>query len=366
MSLKQKVRGFTLVELLVVIAIIGILIALLLPAVQAAREAARRSQCTNNLKQLGLGMHNYHDVYKAFPRMTLGGISTGTQGWPYSSTEWRSYSAHDALLPFIEQQALSQLVQTAINTNGYACCGNNGQGVASMEAQYTGVPININRTAVPAFRCPSDTEMLDPNLTAYTNYAGNAGANKSGNVAIADQNGVTTRDVLVDMASIRDGTSNTLAFSEIVTANASSFVAGGTSQKNLAAVREGNGIAGGNAAPDSFPTITEAVVTAWGQAALAINTINGNPVGERWYRGQQGRTAFTTLLTPNSSYPNVTFHCPGCNYDGRGMHGARSLHPGGVNAVLCDGSTRFVSSSIAWTTWQMLGSIRDGGTPSNY
>lgn len=358
MCVKRKIHGFTLVELLVVIAIIGILIALLLPAVQAAREAARRSQCTNNLKQLGLGMQNYHDVSQFFPRLTIGGASC--------ATEWRAYSAHDALLPYVEQQSLSQLVQTAIKTNGFACCGSNNEGVISMEALYAGTPININRTVVPAFRCPSDSEVLDTNLTAYTNYAGNVGANKGMNIGTNDQNGVTNRDVWVDMAALTDGSSNTLAFSEIVTANSSSYVAGGTSQKNLAAVREGGGIGGANAAPDSYPTITEANATAWGQAALAITTINGNPVGERWYRGQQGRTGFTTLLTPCSQYPNVTFHCAGCNYDGRGMHGARSMHPGGVNAVLCDGSTRFISSTINWVTWQQLGSRKDGGTPSSF
>jgi len=358
---KHRVRGFTLVELLVVIAIIGILIALLLPAVQAAREAARRSQCTNNLKQFGLGFHNYHDVYKAFPRMTTGGISCGS---PFA-TEWRSYSAHDALLPFMEQQALSQLVQTAINTNGFACCGNNAQGVISMEALYAGTPININRTTVPTFRCPSDSEIIDANLTAYTNYAGCAGANKGWGISVTDQNGVMNYQVSTDMSSILDGTSNTLAFSEIVTANTGSYAAGSTTQKSLSAVREGNGL-GANGAPDSYPTITEAYVNNIGIQAAALTAINGNPVGERWYRGQQGRTAFTTLLTPCSQYPNVTFHCAGCNYDGRGFHGARSLHPGGVNAVLCDGSTKFFSSTIAWITWQQLGARKDGGTPTGF
>jgi len=354
--------GFTLVELLVVIAIIGILIALLLPAVQAAREAARRSQCTNNLKQLGLSLHNYHDVHKIFPALTLGGYVTGTQGAPYTSTEWRSYSTHDALLPYMEQQALSQLIQVAVSQNRLACC-DDPNGMDALYNGAAGTPININRTAIPGFRCPSDSEILDTNLTAYTNYAGNAGANKSGNVGTSDQNGIFNRDVWVDMAAVRDGTSNTLAFSELVVANSASFVAGSTSQKSLAAVREGAGIAG---APDSYPGITEAIANGWGQAASLITAINGNPVGERWYRGQQGRTAFTTLLTPCSGYPNVTFHCAGCNYDGPGMHGARSEHPGGVNAVLCDGSTRFISSTVAWITWQQLGARADGGAPSGF
>jgi hypothetical protein len=236
-----------------------------------------------------------------------------------------------------------------------------------LETLYAGNPINIRLTRIAGYRCPSDSEVIDANLTAYTNYAGNNGANKGWRVPSADQNGVFNVDVTVDMAGILDGTSNTLAFSEIVTANAASYVAGSTSQKSLAAVREGNGFSAGGA-PESYPTITETYVNTIGALALPPNTpaINGNPVGERWYRGQPGRTAFNTLLTPCSTIPNITFNCAGCNYDGRGFHGARSLHPGGVNAVLADGSTRFISSTLAWITWQQLGARKDGGTPGSF
>jgi prepilin-type N-terminal cleavage/methylation domain-containing protein/prepilin-type processing-associated H-X9-DG protein len=345
-------RGFTLVELLVVIAIIGILVALLLPAIQAAREAARRSQCSNNLKQFGIALHNYHDVVKMFPRMTQGPVQTG------NGTDWRSYSAHDMLLPYMEQKDLGDGIQLAIDSNLFACCN-----TPSMESILNGTPININRTPIAAFRCPSDGENIDPNLTSYTNYAGCAGANKGWGFGTADQNGIMNSTVWVSIASVTDGTANTLAFSEIVTANAGSGPP--LSQKGLARVREGNGV-GANGAPDSYPTITEANVNTWGLACNAITNINGNPVGERWYRGQQGRTAFTTLLTPNSAMPNCTFHCAGCNYDGRGLHGARSLHSGGVNAVMADGATRFVSQGIEWTTWQRLGSRNDGETVGNF
>src|SRR5688572_16336833 len=97
---RQRKRGFTLIELLVVIAIIAILIALLLPAVQQAREAARRTQCKNHLKQFGLAIHNYHDTHRAFPRLTSGSQGTGF------GTEWRGFSAHVMLLPYIDQAPL--------------------------------------------------------------------------------------------------------------------------------------------------------------------------------------------------------------------------------------------------------------------
>lgn len=358
MYLRQRFRGFTLVELLVVIAIIGILVALLLPAIQAAREAARRGQCSNNMKQFGVALHNYHDVFKMFPRMSGGGTATG------GGTEWRSYSAHAALLPYVEQRGLAEIVQTSIDANFLACC--NGP---SLETPAAPLPngLNINMTSIPAFLCPSDS-LIDPNLIAYTNYAGNAGANKGWNLgSTGDYNGVMNsgQGPWVNMAGITDGTATTLAFSEIVMANGGTYNANSSSQKSLSAVREGNGV-GANNAPDSYPTITEAYVVGIGTSAAALTSINGNPVGERWYRGQQGRTAFTTLLTPNSKFPNVTFHCGGCNYDGRGFHGARSMHPAGVNTVMCDGATRFVSDSVSWLTWQRLGARNDGEAVTNY
>ena len=102
LRLRRRSTGFTLVELLVVIAIIGILIALLLPAVQAAREAARRSQCTNNIKQLALAMHNYHDVYKIFPRSCYGG-NDAVRPW----NNWERFGANGPILPFVEHKALA-------------------------------------------------------------------------------------------------------------------------------------------------------------------------------------------------------------------------------------------------------------------
>ena len=169
------------------------------------------------------------------------------------------------------------------------------------------------------------------------------------------------------MADITDGTSNVIAMSELVTTDQ-----GGApgSAANLAVVRDHGGANGANGAPDRWipggSGVTEAMVTGWGQTALASTNMNGNRVGERWFRGQQGRNAFNTLLTPNSPYPNATFHCDNCNYDGRGMHGARSKHTGGVHVLMADGAVRFASENIDWTTWQMLGDRKDGETPGDF
>jgi prepilin-type N-terminal cleavage/methylation domain-containing protein/prepilin-type processing-associated H-X9-DG protein len=341
----RRRSGFTLIELLVVIAIIAILIALLLPAVQQAREAARRTQCRNNLKQLGLALHNYHDNFNMFPRGAIAGSIEGSAG-----SDWRSYSGHAMILPYIDQSPLYNLVADAIQQNRRACCdGGNGAG--------ENAPWNLDQRELPAFLCPSDPKLPGVPL-AMNNYALCTGANKGWwGGSERDQNGAFNRLVTVRIGDITDGTSNVIAASELIKAPSGEPVG---SQGQLAAVRDGNSIAGGNAAPWSVASgITFANVNAWGAAAASLG-INGNVVGERWFRGQSGRTLFNTLLTPNSKIPNVTFHCGGCNYDGPGMHGARSRHTGGVHVLLCDGSVKFASDNIDWALWNAAGARNDG------
>jgi|694.fasta_scaffold28579_3 prepilin-type N-terminal cleavage/methylation domain-containing protein/prepilin-type processing-associated H-X9-DG protein len=205
-------KGFTLVELLVVIAIIGILVGLLLPAVQAAREAARRMSCSNNLKQISLSLHNYHDTYNKFPSGQYFCKPGGTcvnrpdwlQGWGWSAS----------ILPFIEQ-------------------GNLGRQLDYGRNLYDPVNIQIVRTPMPIFQCPSDATRRpevppsgiasDPRRIATSNYCGNGGSFsnsfESNSLASAtDQNwtnGVLRRDSKHKFADISDGTSNTILIGEV-------------------------------------------------------------------------------------------------------------------------------------------------------
>lgn len=335
-------RGFTLIELLVVIAIIAVLVALLLPAVQQAREAARRAQCKNNLKQFGIAMQTYHDTANCFPKMVIGPVSEGSAG-----DGWRSYSAHAMLLPYVDQQPLSESVAALINAN------RRSQGDAPNDAETLLPEIRTGR--ISGFLCPSDSLGA---INGPTNYAVCMGSASGWVNDAARSNGICTRATRVGIRDITDGTSNTILMSEIITSGQ-----GGApgSAADLAIPRNGSSVTSDpNLAWPNDASLTQAQVETWATACAGLGN-NGTQVGGPWYVGQPGRTAFNTLLTPNFNRPNCSFHCSGCNYDGSGLFGARSKHTGGVTVLRADGSTAFLSENVSWTVYQSLGNRFDGG-----
>lgn len=308
-------RGFTLIELLVVIAIIAVLIALLLPAVQQAREAARRTQCKNNLKQLGLAMHNYHDVFNSFPP---GAIWTTVGTAPENSRDaaWGA-TWGVMILPYIEQGALADLYDSRLPARtGDADTPNN----------------SVTRRHLAALNCPThpgvDTFLTqDFNGFAKTTYSANAGAGTSmsrtdatgvrrGMFSAVQQRGSSFRD-------ISDGSTNAIMLAETVKMDHSQDDRGawGWVGGTLFSGRNSNGI-------------------------LTPNTT---------------RTVDCTAYASNDT-TNRIFNLrnnPDCANANAGM-AARSYHTGGVQVVLGDGSTRFISESIDETTYLNLLSIADG------
>jgi prepilin-type N-terminal cleavage/methylation domain-containing protein/prepilin-type processing-associated H-X9-DG protein len=316
----DRTRGFTLVELLVVIAIIGILIALLLPAVQGAREAARRARCTNNLKQIALAMHGYHDIHGAFP--------PGKKGCCWGT--WLVYT-----LPYLEQRAL------------YDAWNADGSNLPGVPAEYDdhlryfgAANRTVTSTRIAAYLCPSDepnapiAEQMHGRTFACTsqNYAANFGNTTQfqedfqgitfGGAPFADIGspfrGLTRTDLgrpTVGLRALVDGSSTTLLLSEVV-------------------VGQGRDLRG---------------FSWWGDAA-----------------------GFETFLAPNSSFPDAMFspfYCaderpnPPCTVATTALpdnYGARSRHPGGVHAAMADGSVRFVRDAIAIGTWRALSTTRGG------
>lgn len=342
---KRNRPGFTLVELLVVIAIIGILVGLLLPAVQAAREAARRMQCSNNMKQLALAVHNYESAFKSIGRLA----SPGETSWGQDSG-WNGYSPHCGLLPFIEQGALYQQIYFNDTRD-------------NMYPHYAGHPWNSNRpnppgssmsvkqqfaTRVPGFLCPSDVAYPD-NAYPGNNYALSAGTCLGWSVPAGDRIGPFNRQSYTGFRDIPDGTSNTILTGEFIKGDAT-----GSIFTNKGDIARGLTFPGG------------AGNRGWTQANLSLFVITtkaggGNHVsgaGSHWMGPGMYNTAFNTIAPPN--WEGVAGNnCAGCGEgDNDGIYPARSRHTGGAQHAMADGSVQFISQSIGLLQYQALGSAK--------
>ncbi|MGH7138543.1 MAG: DUF1559 domain-containing protein [Pirellulales bacterium] len=330
--MKRRRNAFTLIELLVVIAIIGILIALLLPAVQAARESARRSSCTNNLKQLGIAVQHYHDATLHFP---------GAR-----DTYPMAFSAHAHLLPFCEQQPVFQMIDFT--------------GAKGATTDYKGYNLPAAQMAVPIFNCPSDAGYVKGGNGAVagvifggTNYVTCTGTGASasgvinGDYLTADGVFVLTSATglrPIRIADVLDGLTVTACFSE------STY---------------GNGQAALSPPPNPMPKNPAMILTieingsAMDPNTCASTTTYTGQRGDSWINGGYLSTAYNHYLIPNSP----TFDCLNSanNY---GLKGARSWHPSGVNLLRCDGSVRFVSDSVNQTIW-LYAATRAGGESVN-
>jgi prepilin-type N-terminal cleavage/methylation domain-containing protein len=289
--------GFTLIELLVVIAIIAILIALLLPAVQQAREAARRTQCRNNLKQFGLAIHNYHDVYQAFPLAKSGPNQASNR-----------YSALVALLPYYDQSAAYNQI-TATPNNPWI----------------GGAPNNVRMTII---KCPSAPSVPDPiaNLP-YSNYVFCLGDVSWSLNTFASIRGLFGNDYKFSIRDVTDGTSNTAMMSEAIQAQNDGT---GLTTNGFAAVSRINTQQPG---PCRATWINRQFTP--GTTLTAVDRVPGG----RWSDGIPAITSFNTILPPNSAV------CA----DAAGVQGVlppKSMHDGGVHLLLADGSARFISENI--------------------
>ena len=310
MLLTNRRRGFTLIELLVVIAIIAVLIALLLPAVQQAREAARRSQCKNNLKQMGLGIHNYHETYGCIPIADVNGTST-------------PISAHARLLPYLDQSPLYNLVDFNVPYNH----ANNT--VARM-------------TELPVFRCPSDPDPLPMAVGGRNNYYWNAGNGivmyASGATGMAPSNGVIFHTLRIRFANVTDGLSNTAAMSEKLTGDGSN----GVSSPRTDTFQ-----------PGTYPTTPDEATQQCNATVVTDLTRQGySNVGGPWLQQYHSTNQYNHVLPPNGR---------SCMFPpGRIATTANSQHTGGIHTLLCDGSVRFISENLDLGTWRKLGSINGG------
>ncbi|QDV20219.1 putative major pilin subunit [Gimesia panareensis] len=309
---KERHRGFTLIELLVVIAIIAILIALLLPAVQQAREAARRSTCKNNLKQLGLAMHNYHDTFGMFV-LRRG----GTNGSDSNTSNRARLSGFVGMLPYIDQAPLFNKIAAGDSTHFPF-----GPGA------WRGW--SVWNVTIPMLRCPSDGRNKQTIRTNnYVFCLGDSAQSING----TNCRGIFGYRIGTRIRDITDGTSNTIAMSEHVRANYSPS----TSNANRSRVE---GIAMGKT-PRTNPGTCMALAS--GAGWVSGTSVKGRHGTSLW-DGQAERCGFTTILPPNA--PSCA---EGTNVNADSSHAAlapSSLHVGGVHTLMADGAVRFISSNI--------------------
>jgi len=371
---KPSAEGFTLVELLVVIAIIGVLVGLLLPAVQAAREAARRMSCSNNFKQIGLGIHNYHSAYKELPRQNGGtGIATvqkqGTDWWEGSvTTNNEELSAFVGLTPFIEQQALwEQIVgggsKTLNNQTPHPC--NSGLWSPMGPNPRADRPTNPDwfipwSTEIPTLRCPSDPGTGRPGR-GRTNYGVSLGDSnsivwdngpKEGNLSpppddwrptafAATDRGVFSRKRTTKFRDILDGLANTVAAGELISdlgdRDKRSALSGGNNHfestgPNPMFCVDNNQI---DPAQPNF-WCDGGNCSAPGQWLMQ----NRDGRGMNWAWAAQQMTAINTIRPPNSEV------CYNGWYDNVGIVPPSSRHQGGAHILMADGAVIFITDSI--------------------
>jgi prepilin-type N-terminal cleavage/methylation domain-containing protein/prepilin-type processing-associated H-X9-DG protein len=350
-------HGFTLIELLVVIAIIAVLIALLLPAVQAAREAARRAQCVNNMKQLGIGIHNYHNANDCFPPGALYRATT-TTGAQSSATD---FSAHARMLGFLEQSAIYNSINWSLGLV------NDPVGIV---ANLTAGTIRLQVFLCPSTPLPAWTAPGFPSTTiapgnSYFHSSG-SGLEWDGTMTGGAPNGVfTVGGPAHGIRDILDGTSNTIAFGEWKIGDGNSNLISVPSDIiDVGMLPQG---VKRNTPQMELPAMGQAVFLQWAQncAKVLLNNSNrGNhtsELGSTWSFGQNAFTFGNCLMAPNPKFPNCDSAAgPNAGYNSPGMYGMASYHSGGANVLMADGSVHFLKDSTNMVTVWALGSRAQG------
>jgi prepilin-type N-terminal cleavage/methylation domain-containing protein/prepilin-type processing-associated H-X9-DG protein len=326
-------RGFTLIELLVVIAIIAVLIALLLPAVQSAREAARRIQCVNNLKQLGLAIQNYHDINGALPPTALNSSTTVTP----------DFALKARLLPFFEQTP----AYNALNM-GYL---------------YNAAPnFTVRTLQVNAFLCPSDANIPDGTTTVagmtgqpgYHSYPNNIGtfATNNGNTYDGPAYEMNANfGAVVSLAAITDGTSNTAIFSETIRGQDNANADG------LFQVYKDTQDSTKNAAP-LLQLMTDCMNVRLVSQGNAFVASDQRQKGADWLNQNCAKGGgYSHVMPPNTRSCFFSDTNASKTYT---MVGASSYHPGGVNVAMLDGSVKFIKNSVSPPTWWAIATKASG------
>jgi prepilin-type N-terminal cleavage/methylation domain-containing protein len=385
----RRKQGFTLVELLVVIAIIGILVALLLPAVQAAREAARRMSCSNNLKQLGLALHNYHDTYKQMPPRAIGPHFKQANGTPVTATnqtnvlnyQQGSLSWAVLILPYMEQQPAHDSITSWVKGNS---------GITDPRDHHVFIRVNVGPSTsnfeVPFYLCPSGpratqiagsaVNAANPGTATLFHSGGTMGRlsykacigggstspaitpfaaiNTSNNALNQQCDGTFSYLRGANFADMTDGTSNVVVMGEV----SQTFTQPGNFNGSVKTLTPTHNTAG---APCEA-SAAQIAAKSWAAAPAAGNA---SPQAQRWALGIPLTSSFSTVYPPNgaSCATAIGTNAGGGNATTPGASSAiisaSSYHPGGAQIVLGDGSVRFISETIDVLNWRRMGDKAD-------
>jgi prepilin-type N-terminal cleavage/methylation domain-containing protein/prepilin-type processing-associated H-X9-DG protein len=373
MRFRSRPGGFTLIELLVVIAIIAVLIALLLPAVQSAREAARRAQCTNNLKQMALAVANYESSNGAYPQCygQRAAWDPADASGTIIDSGWGNYSVHAYILAYMDARPIYNSLNFFI---------------ASSDNEDNAIQATAISARVASFLCPSSPLPIGTlygclgvapyNTLRYpgNNYFASVGATVCpwysctppgifSIMGLTDCSAIGVRDV-------SDGTSNTIMFSEWKMGDFNSAILSIQDAIDILQNQVGTFGCWSNVTTSSMPSAGLANFTAFLQIcqAQAPSSIvgctnwktNKSLLGREWCQGMFGHTLGNTFMAPNPPYYNCNMESWGGDFDAPGMYNPSSYHPGGANVGLADGSVRFVKSSTSNLVMWSLGSKAGG------
>ena len=341
MSISQKEQGrhdtpplgFTLVELLVVIAIIGVLVGLLLPAVQAGREAARRMSCSNNMKQIGLALHMHHDTVGHFPSqrdITHAPVAPALQ----SFYRWGPLAM---LTPYLEQSAIYEAIDLAKPLYVFTL------GPPPSVVTHPDLSDKV-ATTVPTFLCPSDVHEEVSSEWGATNYHANNGSGTDGGVYV-DSDGLFYIDSRKRFRDMLDGTSHTAAFCEAIVGSGLADSTRGVANLGAERVTASVWNAGATTIEDSWCLDDTSTVIF--------------KRGEKWADGSVNDTGYHHFRSPNALEND-------CYSRSAAIKSARSRHIGGILMLLADGSVRFVTDSVDTDTWRNVGSIADRQVVGEY